>query len=343
MNAGKKKGHLLCTATVIVAALLGLVWALGRLVMPKYASGITEGALIGSYYEAKEPHDVIALGDCEAYEAISPLVLFRDYGVSSFVRGTAQQLIWQSECILEETLSYETPRAVVLTVCGLKYGEPQKEAYNRMTLDGMRLSRYKIKGALAGMAKEENLLSYLFPLLRYHERITELTKEDFTYFFSRPDIGYNGFLPQTAVKPYTWLPTDTGTAEDLPDNCMQILTEMALLCREKGIALILVKSPCLFPYWYERWDNQLTAFAEEYGAVYLNANDFEAETGIDWSTDTSDGGAHLNIYGAEKYTRWLYEKALAALSLPDRRTEKDTAAVYAALTEKYNREIAGED
>ena len=329
----KRKIRLLPFITLVSALLL--VWLLGRLVIPKYDSGITEGALIGAYYESKTPHEVIFIGDCEVYEAFSPVTLFGEYGVSSFVRGTAQQLIWQSRYILEETLARETPKAVVLGICSMKYGEPQSEAYNRMTLDGMRLSPYKLRSVWAGKTGEETVLSYLFPLLRYHERITELTKEDFTYLFKRPDIGFNGFLMHTETEPYVWLPADTGIAEPFSDRCRKELEAIAEICGSKGVTLILVKSPCLYPYWSESYDTALEAFAEEHGIVYLNANAYEAETGIDWSTDTCDGGMHLNVSGAEKYTHWFAEKALLPLGLTDFRNDPAVKSEFDPLTEKY--------
>ena len=320
---------------ITILLLLLLVWLLGRLVIPKYASGITEGALIGSYYGSETPHDVIFIGDCEVYESFSPVTLFNEYGVTSYLRGTAQQLIWQSRYILEETLTRETPRAVVLSVSAMKYGEPQSEAYNRMTLDGMKWSRYKLRSILSGKTEEEQLITYLFPLLRYHERITQLTKEDLTYLFRRPGIGFNGYLMHPETEPYVWLPADTGIAEPIGERCWQELSDIAEICREKGVALILIKSLCLYPYWHESYENAIGAFAEAHGIVYLNANRHEEETGIDWSTDTCDGGMHLNAVGAEKFTRWFAEKALAPLGLADHRPEAGISAEYAALTERY--------
>lgn len=320
---------------ITVSAVLLLVWLLGRLVTPKYASGITEGALIGAYYESETPHEVVFIGDCEIYEAFSPVTLFNDYGITSFDRGTAQQLLWQSRYILEETLSRETPKAVVLGVSAIKYGEPQSEAYNRMTLDGMRWSLSKLRSVMAGKTEEEQPLSYLFPLLRYHERITELTAEDFTYLFKRPDIGFHGYLMHTETEPYVWLPADTGLAEPVSERCLSELEAIAAMCEEKGVALILIKSPCLYPYWHESYDETLTAFAEAHGVVYLNANAYEQETGIDWSADTCDGGMHLNVTGAEKFTRWFAEKALLPLSLSDGREDPAAAEEYARLTQKY--------
>lgn len=148
---------------------------LNALFMPKYMSDIPEGALIAEYYREEAGHDVVFIGDCEVYENFSPDLLWREYGIPSYIRGSAQQLIWQSYYLMEETLKYETPKVMVFNVLSMKYGEPQSEAYNRLNLDGMRLSRQKLAAVRASMTEEESFLSYLFPLLRYHTRWNELS------------------------------------------------------------------------------------------------------------------------------------------------------------------------
>ena len=175
--------------TVFFAALFAILFFLQRLLMPKYMTDIVEGALTAEYYEETTNHEVLFVGDCEVYENFSPITLYQEYGISSYIRGSAQQLAWQSYYMLEDTLRYETPKVVVFNVLALKYDEPQSEAYNRMTLDGMRFSRTKIDAVKASMTKNENLLDYLFPILRYHSRWPELSAEDFQYLFHRDKIG----------------------------------------------------------------------------------------------------------------------------------------------------------
>ena len=109
------------------------------------------------------------------------------------------------------------------------------------------------------------------------------------------------------------------------------------LCREKGIELILIKSPCLYPAWYEEWDRWLEDYAERNGVEYIDAIPRMEEMGIDLKTDTYDGGIHLNVYGAEKYTRWLGEK-LRDLPFTDNRLDPKTAAAYAAMTAAYEQQ-----
>ena len=145
--------------------------------MPKYMDN-REGALIGEYYDNAGGNDVIFIGDCEVYENFSPITLWEEYGITSYIRGSAQQLIWQSYYLLEETLKYETPDVVIFNVLSMQYNEPQKEAYNRMTIEGMKWSLSKVNAIKASMTEDEKFLDYVFPILRYHSRWSELQSED---------------------------------------------------------------------------------------------------------------------------------------------------------------------
>ena len=82
------------TAVLWVLILTAGLWLLNALFMPKYMSDIPEGALIAEYYKEETDHDVVFIGDCEVYENFSPDLLWREYGVTSYIRGSAQQLIW---------------------------------------------------------------------------------------------------------------------------------------------------------------------------------------------------------------------------------------------------------
>lgn len=91
----------------LVASLLILVICiifLGQLTRPKYTDN-AEGALIAEYYDAAGNNDLIFVGDCEVYESFVPPLLWEKYGISSYIRGSAQQLPWQSYYILEPCIS----------------------------------------------------------------------------------------------------------------------------------------------------------------------------------------------------------------------------------------------
>ena len=343
-----KKKILACLCILLVGATV--LWFAQMLLMPKYMSENREGALVAEYYNDATNHDVLFLGDCEVYESFTPPTLWEEYGITSYIRGTPQQLIWQSYYLLEDTLRHEMPKAVVFNVYAMRYGEPQNDAYNRITLDGMEMSAVKLRAIQASMTEDETMLSYLFPLLRYHDRWDELGSDDLTYLFRRDTVSHNGYLMQTGVKPMNvkvaGRPLNDYT---LPTVCFSYLDRMQTLCEEKGIELILVKAPTNMwkYYWYDQWDAQISDYAQEKGLTYYNFIPLADEMGIDWQTDTYDAGAHLNVCGAEKLTSYFGKLLKQNHGLADHREDEALAKVWAdkvtAYYNEYNKRRNGEE
>ncbi len=412
MKRGKKIALGGISLVVAVALFLGLQ----RLVVPKYAGDTPlEGNFTAEYYGEDTQHDVIMVGDCEVYENFDPMVLWKEYGITSYIRGNAQQLVWQSYYLLEDTLRYEKPKMVIYNVQSLTHGEPQREEYNRMCLDGMKWSKTKADAIRASMCKGENFLDYVFPILRYHSRITDLTKNDVKYFLEPRKITHNGYymridtLPasQSDVADPSWLlgteeekkaaqsgeneiddpwaeidergedgadaseteeEDSTDVEEDSIDDpwadiegaeesdgedgsnlvepgadaakssaegdkefsayAMKYLDKMRKLCEKEGIKLLLVKAPSLAPQWYEGQNQQVLDYAEKYGLDYVNFYELLKETGIDYETDSYDGGLHMNYSGARKLSRYLGRYLKRHMKWEDHRDDANLSKVY---------------
>lgn len=337
-----KKLHIICTL-VCIAVFIAAVWLLGRLLEPKYMSGVLEGAMTAEYYNEENPHDVVFIGDCEVYENFSPVKMWEEQGITSYIRGSAQQLIWQSYYLLEEVFERESPRVVVYNVQSMKYDEPQSEAYNRMTLDGMPLSKTKIEAIKASMTGDEELISYLVPLLRYHSRWSELSAEDIEYIFSRDSVTVAGYLMRADVEPMTKLPT-APVLDDytIGDTCWEYLDKIREKCDANGATLILIKSPSLWPHWYDEWDAQISSYAEKHGLDYINFLPLAEDIGLDMQTDTYDGGLHLNVYGAEKLSAYFAQILSESYGVPDRRGDEAIAADWAGKCEAYYELLAAQ-
>lgn len=322
------------SALVVVTSL----FLLQRLLVPKYVDGVVEGAFIEEYYQQEKDFDVIFVGDCEVYENFSPIVLWEDYGINSYIRGSAEQYIWQSYYMLEDTLRYETPDVVIFNVQSLQFNESQSEAYNRMTLEGMKWSPSKIKAIQASMKEEEHFLDYVFPILRYHTRWSDLSATDVTYMFRKKQVSHNGYYMRVDVKPAENVPDGKVLADySFGDNAWKYLDMMTELCEENGIKLVLIKAPSLYPYWYDEYEAQVEDYAAAHNLEYINFLELTDEIGIDYSTDTYDAGLHMNLSGAEKLSGYLGKYLSEDVGLPDRRNEehlceiwKDKIAAYEA-------------
>ena len=333
-----KKKILIGVASVIALVIvLGLLQAL---VIPKYATN-QEGLLTGAYYDHAGGHDVIFIGDCEVYENFVPSVLWREYGITSYIRGNGQQLVWHSYSLLRETFEYEKPKVVVFNVYALKYGEPQNEELNRQIFDGMKWSEAKIDGINDSMLEDEKFWHYVFPLLHFHSRITELESEDFEYWFSTPELmADNGYLINTGTDPMPEQPPAPDEPDEpLPERAMEYLEKIRLLCEENGSELVLVKAPTnpTAFYWFDQWEEQIIEYASEKGVEYYNFIPEAENIGIDWQTDTHDKGLHLNVYGAEKLTKYFGSILRDNHGLTSHKDEADTAERWNSYYSEYER------
>lgn len=329
-----KKRLIKVIATVCVILLV--LGFLQRLLMPKYMTDIVEGAMIAEYYDTEKNHDVLFLGDCEVYENFSPCRLWEKYGISSYVRGSAQQLIWQSYYLLEDTLRYEKPQTIVFNIMSLMHAGPENEAYNRMTIDGMRWSSSKVKSIYASMLEDEKFMDYLFPILRYHTRWSELTAEDFKYLFHRDKVTYEGYYMRVDVKAAENVPRPKRLGNyDFAEYPLSYMDKIRELCEKEGLDLILIKAPSLYPHWYDEWDAQVVEYAEKYNLPYYNFLETADEIGVDFSTDTYDGGLHMNLSGAEKLSDYFGKILVENHNVPDRRTEESYASVWEPKMMEY--------
>ena len=73
---------------------------------------------------------------------------------------------------------------------------------------------------------------------------------------------------------------DVKAAEDIPEEkpladyqfgetAYFYLDKMVQLCEDKGIQLILIKAPSLYPHWYEEWEVQMEEYAREQGTFFV--------------------------------------------------------------------------
>lgn len=329
-------------AFLSAALVLTGLYMVQKLVVPKYMDDVLEGAFTAEYYDETSDHQVIFIGDCEVYENFSPVEMWEKYGITSYIRGSAQQLIWQSYYLLEDALQYETPEVVVYNVQSLTHNTPQKEEYNRMTIDGMKWSRYKGECINASMLENENFLDYVFPLLRYHSRITDLTKSDITYFNRKRKVTHNGYYMRVDVIPYD---EENALEEDKPEdtrfgeNALAYLDKIRMLCEEKGIQLLLIKAPSLSPVWFDEYEEQVETYAEQYHLPYINYLELVDEIKLDYSTDTYDGGLHMNLSGARKLSKHMGKYLTENFSLKDLREDRQYAEVWEEKVKFYNQMI----
>ena len=79
----------------------------------------------------------------------------------------------------------------------------------------------------------------------------------------------------------------------------------------------------------------MVAYAAEKGLAYYNFIPEKEAIGLDMSTDTYDAGIHLNVYGAEKLSRYFGEILRREHDVPDRRGDDAAADVWRGRVAAY--------
>ena len=170
--------------------------------------------------------------------------------------------------------------------------EETDEGHNRKNIDYLRWSPTKLKAIMTvckntGESKKE----YLFPLLRFHSRWSDLDQSDFHLAW---DSSY--YLMGTALKLTTrpasqkniakyeaWQPGTMETQKsDIGPKCTDAVLQMKKLCQEKGIKFQLVRMPSM--QWSPEAGETVQQFADENQIPSLDMNLHREEIGVNWRT-----------------------------------------------------------
>lgn len=246
--------------------------------------------------EKKNTIDVLVLGDSESYTSISPMLLWEEKGISSYICGQTGQRMPEAYYMLKTAEKTQNPKVVILETNML-----------------FRSQRF-IKDTRTCLSET---VRYYFPMFRYHNLWKLPLKEE----EAKEDV-YKGFFVRDRVRSYKGgeYMKETDGKEEISSHARLCLDAIQKLCEEKGMSLILVSAPSPKNYNYER-HNALSALAKEKDIPYLDLN-LENETlDINWKTDSVDRGDHLNLSGAHKVTEYVGNYLGEHYELADHRGE----------------------
>ncbi len=339
MRQKKKWLGVLCFVLLFVLLFASLQWIL----QDKGAADADMYARVRQFYREETVPEVVFVGTSHVHCGVNPLVMFQEYGFTGYDFSTPLQELLVSELYVAEALRRDGVRVICLDareICS--YGDP--EPYYRKALDPLPLSAEKLRTVRAAKERAARFgfdedygseLSYVFPLLRFHDRWKELGPAD----FGEPENSagqygtahFHGYVPhyQTARADFGSYQADTALRADVMAEQKEILTRIRDACAAADVALVLFKTPS--PEWREDYHDLVRGWAEELGLPFLDCNERMEEAGIRPDTDFLDSDSHLNDAGAAKLSRYLGRWLQEQYDLPDHRGE----AAYAAWQEDW--------
>ena len=365
MKTYLKTGGSLLAFLLVMGLLLSFLGM--RMSRPEFASNYyAAGSVFEGMYGLKEDSlDVLFLGSSHGYNSYDPQLLYDVSGLRGYNLSTSRQGPVVSYYWLKEVLKTQSPRAVVFEVCFLFHDTDEPSL--RIALDPMHLSGNKLEAIRELSSLDPELydpLSFIFPLIRYHERWKEPRANFFQEKMTHGQNWLKGYFPGFNVfnegedyVPFQQASTEMipGAEMDVPDEySLSCLNRMADLCSREGITLILSSSPSTL--WTAGQHNFMADYASSHGIPFYDFNSAEIYRAIDYdiNTENLDTG-HPNVLGAAKITTWLgdqltgqygltgKEDAQWVISRPYTSVVAENFAVYSANTLEEYLKVAQKD
>ena len=288
--------------------------------------------VFGYLGEPDHPLDVVMVGNSDLNNGISPVAMYRQYGITSFASGQPRQNPLTAWLRVKEALARQSPRVLVLEVDAMYRNPNMHKNHWKMFVDKVKAFPRQVYGYSDTFMNNAvgTGVGYLFAGVKYHSRWKELTRDDFTDI-RRKFYHYvgKGYLIHTMTVPYQGgfdYMEPGGRDEPLSKEALRCLHRVMELCKERGIQLMLLEMPSASSWSYEK-HQAVSEFARQNGLPFLDLN-VEAQQGrmvFDWTKHSKDGGDHLNLFGAEIATAYLGAYLKEHYDLPDRRQDPDYA------------------
>lgn len=305
----------------------------------------------GPFVESKEDTDVLFLGSSRMINSVFPMLLWKDYGITSYNLGAHANLIPATYWEMENAFAVKQPKLIVLDTYGIsnnfKYETPE---YLHSWMDAFPLSMVKVKAAfdltndpykdeaisqgLIGSDINGSPVEFLWSFIKYHSRWDEINDED----FNTPSTTEKGAEARIRVESFADkyeydAKSDEYQLKESVDKDSRIdaayvgeeyLRKIINSCQEKGIDVILTYLPSESNENHYAQINKSMEIAREYDVDFVNLFDIGI---IDPATDYYDA-KHVNPLGAKKITSYIGQYISDNYGLTDKRSDEKTASSW---------------
>lgn len=257
-------------------------------------------------------YDVLFIGDSDIFADISPMEIYKQTGIKSFdyASGNASNLLIYY--MVKEATMNQKPKLVVIDDASI-FNKIESEESTHWVTDSF--GNDKIKWELVNDPnynfEAKDKLKFLFPVFRFHNRWNSITTKDFlkikntiteeNYYLKGFSIS---FTKKSASNGTSYM-QDKDDKVDFSDSSLpEAILKTKKYCEENDIKFLLLTLPDTAA-WNDAKAEKMEQFSKENNIEYLDTNTILNEIGINYETDTRDGGTHLNTYGAIKLSQYL--------------------------------------
>lgn len=285
------------------------------------------------YSERENSLDAIYVGGSVCITSWAPYTAWNENGIASYPLGASNLYSFVVLPLVKEALLTQQPEVLLIDLRPFQYTDPDNtgilfewclgisNALRYTSLNRLNILNSAYRYA-TNKSASDTWSSFMFDIVRYHVNWEALDSAMFTYAIpGNTESSSKGFL---LVDKYQAIRKSdcSGILDSAPVSQLaeKDLLEFLDYLKTKDQKSIFVVSPYVESESERRQYNYLANIIRDSGFDYLNFNDFYKELGIDESQDFYDNN-HMNIFGAEKYTKFLSAYLSENYDLPDRRED----------------------
>ena len=316
----KKAGKEIVRAVSFLLAVCAVLWLLSvPFTVNIWQSKVT---VEGVTSQPDDTLEAVYIGNSGVYRFWQSALAYEEYGITVMNFATASMPGVATQYLMEQIRKNQDVDLFVVDLRAYTDSElDETNLHNIIDYFPLDWTRVKLVARLCRYQKywPFEALEYYFPVLRFHSRWNELTKDDFTAAedTTKGSYCYNSFVNNVQTEYGTFLTTEARTAPQ--DRAVQALDELMDYCDENDITVLFVAAPLLE---HDNQKERLNWFcdmveARGYEAVNFNSESTYDAVGLDVRTDFMDN-THTNIYGSIKFTSWLGAYLVKNYGLEDR-------------------------
>lgn len=245
--------------------------------------------------------DVFAVGNSDTYSSFNPFQLWHEQGITSFVAAGPKQNMKLSYYVLKKLLTVKKPKLIILETGNF----------------------FEKREDLEGEGYKYTAMRYIYPLFEKTSEWENIKKESYfqePYLKKRVEVSKGYYFNQKVVSNtdgFSYM-KKTSKREKFPTITNIYLPKIMELLKENNIPVLFVCFPTATTGSYAR-HNMVSDYAKENNIPFIDFNVDQYDTGFDWSTDSRDGGNHLNYSGAFKMTKYVGEYLAQNYHFSDKR------------------------
>lgn len=313
------------TPVVRVVMFLAAFFALLLIVTYLFRPYSIDRAIVSGYYaEPKNSLDVVYIGGSACFVFWAPMVAWKEYGIPSYDFGVNTIPADALKYCIKEVLKTQSPKLIILDIRPFQYRDSEQPVWEvpvRNITDSMAysLNRASLIDSVVRNKLKTDETEYQLDIAKYHSRWKALGESSFQYIFNNREFIDKGFyfVPKYEKQVYQDLRNVTDTLP-VSDETNALLIDLLQYCRTLNTKILFVTNSYVETEEHRKVYNYLKAEVNAYGFDYINTNDYNGEMGLDYSRDLYNI-AHVNIFGAEKYTTFLGKYIAEKYSLEDKR------------------------